>query len=339
MVTYFSHLFLFYFIFISANKNETDSTSYPVPPVVGHGISKTDSAIRLKNYGSPTLPPPSDVPTMEKISLTVEHYPQAESPTMTFNKLWTQMRKAGWKYCTGSGLVSFYYMHPSVAKMKKGEMMRRCTEGVHYFTSIQGVHRYAHEHLGWKGAGGNIELSPVPSTMSLTSRVKKRTGTNALESDAASPRKKSRTSLDVSVNSRQQTSPTKKRLSPRKRRNESITAASKSDSSVSSRSSSEKEYKAPPDMQPTIKDKLECCQLVLHPSFKKDKLSKSSSLSVVSSISYMEDDIKDFMKKSIQTGTSMDGMTLPSPGFLYICGGPGTGKVNSLFLLCLSLSL
>ena len=270
----------------------------------------------------------------EEISLTVEHFPQAESPTMPFDKLWSQMRKAGWTYCQGSGLVAWYYVHPSAAKMKKGEMMRRCTEGVHYFTSEKCIHRYALKHLGWKGAGGTIELSPVPSPMSLTSRVKKRTGTNALESDASSPRKKSRTSLNGntggSVNSQQrQTSPTKKRSSPRKRRNESVTAASKSDSSVNSRSSSEKEYKAPPDMQPTVKDKLECCQMVLHSSFNKNQLSKSSSLSVVSSVSSMEDDIKDFMTKSIETGTSMDGMTLPSPGFLYICGGPGTGKVNS----------
>jgi len=67
--------------------------------------------------------------------------------------------------------------------------------------------------------------------------------------------------------------------------------------------------------------------MVLHPSFNKKQLSKSSSMSVVSS---MEQDIKDFMEKSILTGAIMDGMTLPSPGFLYVCGGPGTGKVSRL---------
>ena len=44
-------------------------------------------------------------------------------------------------------------------------------------------------------------------------------------------------------------------------------------------------------------------------------------------VSLTEQDIKDFMAKSIETGMTKDGMTLPSPGFLYICGGPGTGKV------------
>ena len=60
---YFAHLLLFYLIFIRTKEKKTDSTAHPVPPVVGHGISKTDSAIGLKSYGSPTLPPPSDVPT------------------------------------------------------------------------------------------------------------------------------------------------------------------------------------------------------------------------------------------------------------------------------------
>jgi hypothetical protein len=58
------------------------------------------------------------------------------------------------------------------------------------------------------------------------------------------------------------------------------------------------------------------------------QLSKSTSSSVVSS---KEHGIKDFLEKSIMTGASIDGMTLPSPGFLYICGGPGTGKVNKAF--------
>ena len=63
LVNYFAHHLLFYFIFISANENETDSPTHPVPPVVGQGISKSDTAIRLKNYyGSTPVPPPSDMP-------------------------------------------------------------------------------------------------------------------------------------------------------------------------------------------------------------------------------------------------------------------------------------
>ena len=82
-----------------------------------------------------------------------------------------------------------------------------------------------------------------------------------------------------------------------------------------------------PDKQLTVKDKLECCLLMLHPnnpSYRK-RLSKSCLESTVSS---MEDDIKNFMIKSIETGMSIDGITSPSPSFMYICGGPGTGKVS-----------
>ena len=75
-MTYFAHLLLLYLIFNSTNEarslilqNEffyspywTGSTAHQVPPVVGQGISKPDTAIQLKSYGSTTVPPPSDVP-------------------------------------------------------------------------------------------------------------------------------------------------------------------------------------------------------------------------------------------------------------------------------------
>ena len=77
---------------------------------------------------------------------------------------------------------------------------------------------------------------------------------------------------------------------------------------------------ARPDREMDIRGKLEYCQIVLHPSFKKSQLSKSASKSVVSP---KEDDIKAFMTKAIETGTA---------GFLYICGLPGTGKVSDIFL-------
>ena len=66
MVTNFAHLLLFYLTFISNNENETDASTHTVPPVVGHGISETDSAIGLKSYGLSSQPPPSDVPTKKE---------------------------------------------------------------------------------------------------------------------------------------------------------------------------------------------------------------------------------------------------------------------------------
>jgi len=273
--------------------------------------------------------PKSKVDVSQGISSTVEHFPQAESPTMPWKNLWSQMRAAGWVYCAGD-LVAWYWVHPSAAKMRKRDMIRDCKDGVHYFSSQKAIQQYAVANLGWKGEDGNIEFSPTLSESD--GRTKKRSRTNAaLASDdtTTSPSKKSRRSSVVTTLNNNETAPTKKRSSPRnKGSDDDVAKASQSkssDSSANSQSSSDKTYIAPPDKQSTVKDKLECCQMVLHPCFKKNQLSKSNSMSVVSS---MEDDIKDFMTKSIETGRTEDGMTLPSPGFMYICGGPGTGKVS-----------
>ena len=87
------------------------------------------------------------------------------------------------------------------------------------------------------------------------------------------------------------------------------------------------------DKEPTVRGKLEQCLIALHPAYKgKQPLAKSGPRC---SVSLMEDEIKDFMMKSIVTGTDIDGMTSPSPGFMYICGGPGTGKVSlRCYVLC-----
>lgn len=240
---------------------------------------------------------------------TMKHLPQAESPNMPWSQLMIQMRASGLGYYPGDGLIAYYYVLPSVTKLSKRELLSQCDEGLHYFSSEKSIQRYALHHLGWVGDGENYESSPIAD---LTSRVKKRTQANAaLKSDTASPSKKPRPS----------------RKKGNVATNASSSRSSKSNSSATSQSSSSsgKECIATVDRQPTVKEKLDMCQMVLHPSFKKNQLSKSTSLSIVSS---KENDIKDFMTKSIETGTSIDGMTMPSPGFMYICGGPGTGKVR-----------
>lgn len=271
-------------------------------PDHGPGISKT----HVETLG---------MSTGREVSVDVEHYPQAASPNMAWSELWQQMRRSGWKYSSGNELVAWFWIHPCVASMKKSEMIRQCTEGIHYFSSEDEVRRYATKHLGWSGGGTSYEeLSPAVPDLSMAARVKKRTQENALKSDT-SPPKRSRASergCEVGV------SPTQNSLSSL----QTNTVGCEESACLS-----ENEGKARPDLQPTVRDKLECCQMVLHPNFKKNELSKSSALSVVSS---METDIKDFMKKSIETGLSVDGMTSPSPGFLYVCGGPGTGKTTAV---------
>ena len=323
----------------SPDRRSSDSLPTPnendVKEFAAASSTTSSQKLSLSNEVSTITTPKSSVDVGQGISSTVEHFPQAESPTMPWKNLWSQMRANGWVYCAGD-LVAWYWVHPSAAKMRKRDMIRDCIDGVHYFSSEKAIQQYAVANLGWKGEDGNIEFSPTLSTTSLAGRAKKRSRTNAtLTSDetTTSPSKKPRRS-SVATTLNTETAPSKKRSSPRNKGNDDEVAkasqSKSSDSSANSQSSSDKTYIAPPDKQSNVKDKLECCQMVLHPCFKKNQLSKSNSLSVVSS---MEDDIKDFMTKSIETGRTEDGMTLPSPGFMYICGGPGTGKVSWLVFL------
>ena len=265
----------------------------------------------------------------------LKHYPIAESPNMSWTDLQSQMRREGWGYKKGNRLVAWFWVHPSAAKLKKADMLRLCTEGVHYFATERDLKKYATEHLGW--AGEVIESSPV-SDMSMTARVKKRNQTTNAFKLLSSPPKRSRASTEGGNEKLGDTSPPSKksRSSPR---NEEIKAAkssspgSNSADSASVTSQSSSESRAPPDKEATVREKLVCCEMVLHPSFNKNELSKSSSASVVLS---MEEDINEFMMKSVTTGMTVDGMTSPSPGFMYLCGGPGTGKV-SLFAVILRI--
>ena len=279
--------------------------------------------------------------TPQEISMDVSCHPQAEGPNMPWKDLWAQMRKSGWGFCKGDDLISYYWLHPSVAGMKKTHIIEQCTEGIHYFTTEEAIHRYAKKRLGWAGEG--VAPSPAALDISMTARVKKRRLDNMFKSEASTPPKMSASSPEGRNNDKVSSStdmpPTKKSRTPPQNNKENCNASNSPSHSpghsVNSQSIGDKEYKSPPDLQLNVRDTLEYCQMVLHPSFNKKQLSKYSSMSVVSS---MEHDIKEFMEKSILTGAIMDGITLPSPGFLYVCGGPGTGKVSPLIAYSLMLS-
>jgi hypothetical protein len=250
------------------------------------------------------------------------------------------MQIKGWSYLPGDDLITWYYVHPSVAKMKKRDMLRQCTKDVHYFTTTPDLHRYAKKHLGWAGEG--TTSPPTSSGTPITSRVDKRKQSISQKSNVVSSMKRSRASLEGTVRrdgTLKQYSVSKTTPLPSKREvRETINSSQNknpcsniSDSiSNDSQTNPNKEMIAEPDKQLIISDKLDCCQLVLHPCYKKDKLTKAG---LGSAVALMEDGIKDFMRKAVKTGKTMDGMIFPSPGFLYICGGPGTGKVSPIIAL------
>jgi len=153
-----------------------------------------------------------------------------------------------------------------------------------------------------------------PVIASATNKRKERNTSN----EESSPTKKSRTDNQRSGAKPQSKSPTCYNKAP-----------SPANSKQSSKSSkSKKNDTSLPDQQLTYKDKLEYCKLTLHPSYKlKTERLSSTSNSVVEQL---EREIKLFMKRAIGTGYEINGMTAQSPGFMYICGGPGTGKTTAV---------
>ena len=99
------------------------------------------------------------------------------------------MRNAGWKCCTCDDLGSLYWIHPSASSMRTTDVMRLGTEGIHYFSSEDAIHRYATLHLGWAGKGTS-KSSPAKFVVATDRENKKRKQDHALTYDVLSSKKK-----------------------------------------------------------------------------------------------------------------------------------------------------
>ena len=86
-----------------------------------------------------------------KNSSVLEHFPQAENPNMPLGGLWGQIHREGWRYVPGDDLIAVYMVHSSLSKTRKSKILHQYTEGIHYFTMENDIHRYAKEHLRWTG--------------------------------------------------------------------------------------------------------------------------------------------------------------------------------------------
>jgi hypothetical protein len=190
---------------VTGSSSSSDEDKLPTSPAIKEEDIETDDevveAARFTTSAATSMPQ-LDFPgnTIEvgmagrvagrvagEISKDVAHYPQAESPNVTWNDLWIQMINAGWKSCAGDNFGSLYYIHPSAAPMRKTNMLRSCTEGIHYFSSEDAIHRYVTLHLGWAGEGAN---KSSPATLVLRAREnKKRKQDHALPLDTSSSKK------------------------------------------------------------------------------------------------------------------------------------------------------
>lgn len=81
---------------------------------------------------------------------------------------------------------------------------------------------------------------------------------------------------------------------------------------------------APPDRQVTVSEKLRCCQSILHSDHVDDMYRKSSR--VENHANAIAEFLNEAMETSYERGEGESSTFKPSS--MYVCGGPGTGKVR-----------
>ena len=266
----------------------------------------------------------------------LEHYPQAANPSIPWHKMWGKMRDAGWSYLPGNNSIAWYLLHPSVANIKKRKLFQpQYTKGIHYFTTEKALHEYAKKYLGWEDeCAKSPPTTPLDgSTCTTHSMSKKR------KQSTVSPMKGSRTLLERNVRNKEGalkqhsslkiSSPLTREVSkvasssPRKNPESDINYAI----SASLMARPTEETTPLPDTQLTVRHMLDACELMLDSRFKNNVLIKAGPEATISS---RESKLRQFMINSVRTGEIVDGGRVLSPRFIYLCGGPGTGKVSGM---------
>lgn len=95
-----------------------------------------------------------------------------------------------------------------------------------------------------------------------------------------------------------------------------------------------------PDRQVTVSEKLRCCQSILHSDHVDDMYRKSSR--VENHANAIAEFLNEAMGTSYERGGGKSSACTFEPSSMYVCGGPGTGKVrekNGVFRLFITIVL
>ena len=114
------------------------------------------------------------------------HIPLADK-NASWHDFFQSMKESGWTHCNGDGLVSYYWIHPLSAHLKKKDLLAQKTCGEDYFVCEEAVKRYAKYNYGWLGeVDSPANNMPGPD---LIDGIKKSTRTSKVVRRSVAPEK------------------------------------------------------------------------------------------------------------------------------------------------------
>eukprot|EP01082_Thalassiosira_pseudonana_P006795 g14998.t1 g14998 contig21:322255-325611(+) len=138
------------------------------------------------------LTPDADAPPMK----------EGESilPSEPWKSVWQKLRKSGWSWKGGSGLMTDYYYIKPGCKVKNG------VKGVDYFVKVEDVQAYAKKNYGWVGDGNGLVAvenksneAAVKEEVQTKKRHKVANKKYLLEESAAKPTKSKASKMNQQV--------------------------------------------------------------------------------------------------------------------------------------------
>ncbi|KAL3789673.1 hypothetical protein HJC23_003874 [Cyclotella cryptica] len=143
-------------------KDVESLTGSPSPAQMSVVVKRNNSAVSPLKF--------SDDGESLSVATKTPRYMPIEDKTASWGVFWQDMKSKGWGYLNGDGLVSYYWVHPTCAHLKKKDLLKKCKQGEHYFTSEEAVKRYAKLHHGWEGEIDS-PLSTMPD-LEMVDRIK-----------------------------------------------------------------------------------------------------------------------------------------------------------------------
>lgn len=255
------------------------------------------------------------------------------------------LKHGGWVLATGSNLHARLYIRPNCKGPNKGGV-----HGKDYLTSEYELKTYAIEKYGWGGDdkyASEKELVEKESQGSHGQMKKRELSDSATEKEAPNVDKKDSFREKQMDDGATRDGRTKNHPPPAPSHQPALSTEDRSEGGHKLQSSLKDKHTvessqatacslsplALPEREKYLKDKLKCCQKVLHPSYNIHKpAAVTHHPSSTGRLATKIKEIDEFLHGAVSScGYSQKSLTQGQkhvPAFLYVCGGPGTGKTT-----------